>query len=261
MDQAAAFHDRGWLRFSHERTVADWAAEARKAAHAAVADPALARWHVCQGTWFVGVDALPNAADGAVGGSGPLRSAALDFARQIYGELPLHKGQVSVVWPGYPRPRDGESEGAFRYRQKREAAHVDGLRGTGQPKRRRIDETHAYILGLPLNPAPRRASPLVVWEGSHHVIRAALREALGGHPPQRWPEIDVTEAYQNARREIFETCRRVPLSAAPGEAVLLHRLSLHGVAAWEAGDLPEGRMVAYFRPYLPEGAQDWVTLP
>lgn len=261
MDPATQLDAAGWLRFAYEQGVADWAARARQAGLAAVTDPSLARWHVCEGTWFIGVDALPNAPDGAVAGSEPLGGAALALARARFGALPLHPAQVSVVWPGYPRPRAGESAGAFRYRRNRDAAHVDGLRASGPERRRRIDECHAFILGLALNPAPEGAAPLVVWEGSHHVIRRHLHAALAPHDPAEWGHVDVTDAYNAARRAVFETCRRVPLPAQPGEAVLLHRLALHGVAPWTAGAAPEGRMVAYFRPELPGGVQGWLTRP
>ena len=35
--------------------------------------------------------------------------------------------QVSVCYPGYPMPREEESKAAFKYRLKRDAAHVDGF--------------------------------------------------------------------------------------------------------------------------------------
>ncbi|MEM8752922.1 MAG: hypothetical protein AAGF90_08105, partial [Pseudomonadota bacterium] len=113
-------------------------------------------------------------------------------------------------------------------------------------------------LGLPLNEAPAGAAPLVVWEGSHEVMRAALREAFGDAPPEAWPEIDVTDAYQAARRRCFETLRRVEVPARPGEAYLIHRLALHGVAPWAAEAGPGRRAVAYFRPDpFPDAPPGW----
>ena len=47
------------------------------------------------------------------------------------------------------------------------------------------------------------AAPLVVWEGSAEVLRAALARALAPHPPETWGEVDLTEAYAAARREVF----------------------------------------------------------
>lgn len=143
--------DKGWALFSAERAVRDWTSEARAAALGRMAEPAQrAQWLQCEGTWFVGVDTLPNDAEGRVGASGPLGGAALDAARALYGTLPLHPAQVSVTYPGYPRPRAGETEAAFRYRLRRDAAHVDGLLPVGSDRRRMLHERHAYILGLPL---------------------------------------------------------------------------------------------------------------
>ncbi len=128
------------------------------------------------------------------------------------------------------------------------------------PKARMVKEPHAWILGLPLNDTT--ASPLTVWEGSHTILRAALMLALAPHPPEIWGDIDLTPVYQSARRDIFATCRRVELVARPGEATLLHRLTLHGVAPWRPGDTapPEGRMIAYLRPQLPS-VHEWLKGP
>ncbi len=258
------FFRRGWIRFPAEPRVADWAARARGPARAALDDPDLAQWHVCDGTWFVGVDALPNDALGRVGGSAPLAGAATDFiARAIGPTAGLHPAQVSVVWPGYPRPRAGESAVAFRFRRDRDAAHVDGLHAIGADRRRMLREPHAFILGLPLSRTNARAAPLVVWEGSHDIIRRALRDALTGHDPADWAGVDLTEPYVAARREVFASCARVPIHAVPGEAYLMHRLALHGVAPWQEGAEagPDGRMIAYFRPELTGGVAAWLNDP
>ncbi|MDU8928928.1 hypothetical protein RXV86_16160 [Alisedimentitalea sp. MJ-SS2] len=251
------FAEKGYCRFGFDPALKSWAEAALPLARAAVADPEQrARWLVCQGTWFVGVDALPNGGDGAIGDV-PLAGEAIEFAEGLFGALPLHPAQVSVVWPGYPRPRQGESEAAFRYREKRDAAHLDGVKASGADRRRRIEEAHGWILGIPLNEAGAGASPLVVWDGSHKVMRARLLAALNGMDEAGWGEVDVTEAYQAARQEVFETCARIELAAKPGEAYLLHRLSLHGVAPWRQGP-DEGRMVAYFRPEMPGGVAEWL---
>lgn len=95
-------------------------------------------------------------------------------------------------------------------------------------------------------------------------MRRAFETALGSSAPQTWDAIDLTEAYTAARREAFETCRRVIVHGPPGTACLVHRLALHGVAPWLDGASapPEGRMVAYFRPQFEDAAQDaWVRLP
>jgi hypothetical protein len=257
--------DTGWALFPAERAVRDWTTEARAAALARIAEPAQrAQWLQCGGTWFVGVDTLPNDTRGRVGASDPVGGAALDAAQALYGALPLHPAQVSVTYPGYPRPRAGESEAAYRYRLTRDAAHVDGLLPVGTARRRKLHERHAYILGLPLTETDARASPLVVWEGSHHIMRRAFETALGGTAPQDWDATDLTEVYTAARREAFDTCRRVIVHGPPGTACLVHRLALHGVAPWQDGASapPEGRMVAYFRPQFEDPDTDaWLRLP
>ncbi|MEM7597093.1 MAG: hypothetical protein AAF382_05295 [Pseudomonadota bacterium] len=259
-----ALFDKGWVKFPTDAALAPWIKAARDAALERVNDPEERRvWLQCEGTWFVGVDSLPSDPEGAVGQAGPLTGAAYAAAQEIYGVLPLHPGQISVIYPGYPRPRDTETDAAFRYRLKRDAAHVDGLLGVGQPKKRMLKEQHAYILGLPLTSCDEKASPLVVWEGSHKRMAAAFHEALGERPAEQWDDVDLTAIYQATRQEVFDTCPRVKVTAEPGEAYLVHRLALHGVAPWEDGAKApsEGRMIAYFRPELPPGTRGWLDLP
>jgi hypothetical protein len=91
-------------------------------------------------------------------------------------------------------------------------------------------------------------------------LRRALLRRCAGHAPESWADLDVTSAYTAARAEVFDTCERVKLHAMPGQAYLLHRQILHGVAPWGAGVEagPDGRMLAYFRPVLPGGAAQWL---
>ena len=254
------FFRTGWKRFPFDAAVAAWVESTLPAARAVVADPANAHWLRCGGTWFVGVNALPNDSQGAVAGGVPLAGAAVDFIHNVLSlGSTFEQAQVSVCYPGYPRRGAEESEAAFRFRLTRDAAHVDGLRAEGADRQRHLREHHGFLLGLPLTASSEGAAPLVVWEGSHEIMRAALREAFGSVPPGQWGEIDVTAAYQAARRRIFETCPRVVVAAKPGEAYLVHRLALHGVAPWaeEAGAPPDGRMIAYFRPETGT-ARDWL---
>jgi hypothetical protein len=242
----------GWQLIGPHPAIRAWAEAAHGAALQVLAttdEP----WR-CGGTWFVGVDALPTAPDGSIGGT-PFPWAALPLAPE-----PLHPAQLSVIRPGYPQPSADESPAAFAFRRDRDAAHLDGLLPIGPEKARMVKEPHAWILGLPL--ADSTASPLIVWEGSHHILRAALLKALAGHPPETWGDIDLAAPYQAARREVFATCRRVPLPVKRGQATLLHRLTLHGVAPWQDGDNapPEGRMIAYLRPLLAD-VQTWLTAP
>ena len=248
---------RGWARIGPDAGLRDWADAALPLARAAVAqspDP----WR-CGGTWFAGIDALPNGAGGGVAG--------VALPDTLLRQLPIrpahwHRAQLSTLRPGYPQPWDAETAVAFRYRLTRDAAHVDGLLPIGPDRRRMLREPHAFILGLPLTDAAPDAAPLVVWEGSQDIIRRTFTAALHAHPVADWPDIDLTDTYHAARREAFATCPRVPLAARPGEALLLHRMILHGMAPWAEGALaaPEGRMIAYFRPEFPQIA-DWLLRP
>lgn len=261
------FFEKGWRRFPYDAELADWVAHALPAARATVTAPEFAEWRRCQDTWFVGVNALPNDRTGRVDGGPPLSGAAIDFIHHDLGiaDIQWDRAQVSVCYPGYPKPMEGESEANFAFRRDRDAAHVDGLRHVGEDRRRYLLERHGFILGIPLAEVGAGASPLVVWEGSHHVIRKAFEEVYDGVDPAEWPSIDITDVYKAARREIFGACRRVTVTAKPGEAYVVHRLALHGIAPWMEGPEravtgPDGRMIAYFRPETGRPG-DWLYAP
>ncbi len=259
LEAVAAYADRGWVCLPPDPLTRDWTDHARGVARTLAADPAHARWLRCEGTWFAGVNLLPNDGAGRLPGGPPLAGPAIDLIRALgLSELALDRGQVSVIHPGYPRPREGENAAAFRYRRDRDAAHLDGLLPVGPDRRRMAREMHGYILGIPLTDTGPGASPLVVWEGSHRIIARAFREALVPHPEKCWAQVDLTEPYHAARREVFGTCRRVRVYARPGAAYLVHRLALHGVAPWDpqAAAPPEGRMIVYFRPQV--SASRWL---
>ena len=262
MSLMSEFLARGFLRFPADAAALAWARHAHPFAVSAAHDPAgHAQWLRCGGTWFVGVDALPNDATGLVPGGPPLAGAAMRFVTEELGfRLPMHRAQVSVCYPGYPQPSPEESEAAYGFRLRRDAAHVDGLLPEGPEKRRYLKEPHAYVLGITLTRQSEDAAPLTVWEGSHRIMKAMFAETFAGQPPEAWANVDVTDAYQAARRTCFETCRRIELPSGPGEAVLLHRHLLHGVAPWaETAEGPEeGRMIAYFRPEFPS-IPDWLA--
>ena len=263
-DAAEKLHARGWVRFPYDQGVATWLNHAIPPALHAIRDPENAGWLRCGGTWFAGVNVLPNDATGAVNGSGPLGGRVVRFLEAL--DLPVTRwdaAQISVIFPGYPRQSSDESDAAFRFRRDRDAAHVDGLLAIGPSKQRMLREAHAFVLGLPMNQSDDTASPIVVWDGSHHIIRKALAAVLTDHPPETWQDIDLTDAYHNARRDVFKTCRRMTVPAKPGEAYVIHRLALHGVAPWgETATAPdEGRMIAYFRPALTGNISDWIMSP
>ncbi|ABG32065.1 hypothetical protein SAMN05443635_10218 [Roseobacter denitrificans OCh 114] len=260
----AEFFQKGWGVFAPEAATLNWARHALGDAIDALHNPAFSQWHQCENTWFVGLDVLSNDAQGCIAGSAPLSGSAVDFIAEACGGWPaLHRGQVSGVFPGYPRPRAGETEAGFRYRAKRDAAHVDGVLGVGTPKRRFVQEPHAFILGLPLTRADRDAAPLVVWEGSHRIMKNAFNKAFSTTQATDLSTVDVTEVYQSARRAVFETCPRVIVHGPPGSAIVVHRLALHGVAPWAQGATadPEGRLIAYFRPPIAGGVRAWIEMP
>ena len=223
-------------------------------------DPAVARWARAAreavlrldtserrhgGTWFVGVDVLPNAPNGSIDGV-PMPFSAM-FDR-------WHAAQVSIVYPDYPKQDADEPDAAHHYRLRRDAAHMDGLLPEGPTKRRHLREPHGFILGMALNEAT--ASPLVVWEGSHEIMRTAFAAAYKGVAPADYGDVDVTEVYQTARREVFDRCVRLEIPTVVGEAVFLHRHLIHGVAAWDGVAPEEGRMIAYFRPIV--APSEWI---
>jgi hypothetical protein len=246
---------RGWVRLGPLPGLRAWAEAALPAARCHITSGTEA-WR-CGGTWLAGVDALPNGAGGEIAGAAlpPALLASLPWHPQSW-----HPAQLSTLRPGYPQPWAGESDAAFRFRQVRDAAHVDGLLPVGPDRRRMLREAHAFILGLPLTEADAGAAPLVVWEGSQEIIRRAFTAALAPHPPESWGDIDLTDVYHTARRECFAACPRVLLPARPGEALLLHRMILHGMAPWaeSAAAAPEGRIIAYFRPEFDRVA-DWLA--
>ena len=265
--RVAQFFERGWCAFGHDLALADWVEAVRPVAEATLRDPDLrARWLRCGGTWFAGVNALPNDALGAVleYGVPPLSGAAVEFiaAELGLGSFAWDRAQVSICFPGYPQPWEGESDAAFRFRRDRDAAHVDGLRRFEPGRRRRLGETHAFILGIPLTRTRPDAAPFTIYEGSHELMRRAFLDRFAGISPEDWGGEDVTDAYVAARRAAFETCKRVALHAEPGAAYLAHRLSLHGVAPWAGSDETGPRVIVYFRPELPSeaGPDAWLRL-
>lgn len=259
-----AYKTLGWCRLPVDVKLARWVDATLPAARATVTAPENAKWLRCGGTWFAGVNVLGNDDRGAVPDGPALAGAVLDVIRDGLGlsGFAWDPGQVSVCYPRYPQPMPSETEAAFRYRRDKDAAHIDGLIAVGPERRRHVQEPHAFILGIPMVETGAGASPVTVYEGSHLLVREAFAARFAGLLPERWPDEDVTDAYHTVRRRIFETCRRVEVHARPGEAYIIHRLALHGVARWQDGAAagPDGRMIVYFRPLLPEMAA-WLNRP
>lgn len=252
MSGLATFLQDGCLTFSSTPDSLRWAKAARVRALQIASDPKKQAQNLRHGkTWFVGVDAMPNAPDGSVDGV-PLAGPWTPFLPQ---DIEQHPAQVSIIYPGYPQQDTNQSDANHRYRVTRDAAHMDGLLPSGPDRRRLAEEFHAFILGIGLGSATAGAT--VYWRGSHHILRRAMKDAMSH--AQRGA--DVTEAYHAARKEVFETCERVELPCTLGASFLLHRFTLHGTAPWGgAANFIEGRIMAFFRPEFPNIA-DWFTSP
>jgi len=258
------FFDKGWCRFKFDKKLMRWINHALPAARKTVSAEQNRQWLRCGGTWFAGVNLLPNTVEAALSGGEALAGDVVDF---IHDSLDLKlfewdQAQVSVCYPAYPQPMPAETEAAFAYRRDRDAAHIDGLLPEGAKRRRHLREYHGFILGIPMVEFAPGASPFVVWEGSQVIIRETFSEVFQSLPAAHWGEVDVTEVYHDVRRRIFDSCKRVEIHARPGEAYLVHRLALHGMAPWkeDASATADGRMICYFRPNI-GGAEEWLGNP
>jgi hypothetical protein len=259
-DRIADFLARGWCRFGFDPLLVSWTDAIRPAAQACIVAGENAQWQRCGGTWFVGVNALPNAPDGSVDGGSPLSGQAINFIRDDLGvrDFEWDRAQVSVVYAGYPQRMTSESEAAFRYRRERDAAHVDGVLPEGPSRRRFVRKYHRFILGIPLAGVGPASSPMVVWEGSHKLVQRTLLERFAGMQPAEWERDDITDLYREMRQQVFAACKRVEITAQPGEAWLVHRHALHGIAPWSGPVSARPRTIVYFRPEF-RSPQAWLS--
>ncbi|MBT8079581.1 MAG: hypothetical protein KJO31_13470 [Gammaproteobacteria bacterium] len=258
------FLEKSWCRFPYDPALHDWVNYALPVAIETRLQPGNRRWMRCGDTWFVGVNVLPNDSSGALGNGPPLRGEAVEFLRHVLGVAPLEwePAQVSICYPGYPQPMDGESGAAFRFRRDKFAAHIDGILPIGERRRRFLREHHRFIFGIPLGEHDAGAAPFVVWEGSHEIVRDVLAAYYGERPARSWRDIDITELYRDLRKRIFAECERIKIAAKPGEAYIVHRLALHGIAPWQPGASadPGGRIICYFRPET-TSPKEWLNNP
>ncbi|MFT5115945.1 MAG: hypothetical protein ACI8P9_005304 [Parasphingorhabdus sp.] len=262
-DQLSSYLKLGWTQFEFDTNIDVWVRHALPCAKAAIISPDFAQWFRNNNTWFVGVNALPNDPLGRVGKSSHLQGKVTDFIKRLMPDETFQwdQGQISVCYPSYPQPWEGETEAAHQYRLKRDAAHVDGLAREGPQLKRHLREHHAFILGIPLVSAPADASPVVIWEGSHQITRDCFKEYLQHIHPDNWGDVDVTKRYHELRKQIFHSCNRIELAVQPGECYLIHRLAMHGIAPWRNKQLGynDGRIICYFRPELDDPGK-WLSL-
>jgi len=263
MDQPH-FFAHSWCKFPFDLALANWVRYVLPTAKQTRFDNTHQHWLRCGETWFAGVNVLPNDSDGAVAGGPPLSGTAVDF---LHDQLQITRleweaAQVSICYPGYPQPMSGESRAAFRFRRDRCAAHIDGILPEGEKRRRHLREHHQFILGIPLARYEEGAAPLVVWEGSHEIARQTLIRCYDGRAAARWGDVDITEVYHDLRRRIFAECECVEIVADPGEAYLVHRLALHGVAPWRSSAVADAdrRIICYFRPEA-RSSEAWLKAP
>ena len=68
MKELNKFKDTGWIKFDFDHRVASWAKVANSKITSKLKNKEIFENNLtCQGTWFVGVDALDNNPDGALG--------------------------------------------------------------------------------------------------------------------------------------------------------------------------------------------------
>ena len=256
-----AFYKFGWASIEQDISTLKWIDKARELSQKRINegnfDPEQIR---CDGTWFVGTNFLENDSSGTVS-KVALGGVAVNSIYQQYGNYfnTWDHAQVSICYPGYPKQSNDETEAAFGYRRKRFGAHVDGILPVGRSRRRYAKEYHTFIYGIPLTNFNKFAAPIVVWEGSHLIMRRFLSSVLSHRSSEQWRYQDITQIYNEARKEVFSECKRKVLIVPVGGSYILHRLALHGIMPWEENDSPDnyGRMIAYFRPIL-KNAQAWL---
>lgn len=244
----------GWEIFERDADIVQWAAEAKEIVEKKLAQKDFPQKDLrCGGTWFAGVNFLGNSTSGKLETKnlqGKIIASIMSRFRESFDEW--DSAQISICYPGYPKPMASEGVAAFNYRIKKCAAHVDGILPLGNNRRRFVREHHAFIFGIPLSRFNRFASPLVIWEGSHHIILDTFHKIFSSLSSSEWPQLDVTFQYKEARKKVFATCPKKVIWVPLGGCFVLHRMCLHGISPWakNAQAEPCGRIMAYFRPKL-----------
>ena len=249
-----SYNRLGWKVFNHDPKIVDWAQEAKSRTISKLCSRQLAKHDLrCGGTWFPGVRFLDNNDLGALG-STKLEGNSVGQISKKFGKFFKFwdPAQISVIYPGYPKRVESESENAFKFRKEKFGSHVDGVIPIGKSRKRFIKEFHTFIYGISISEFDELAAPLIAWEGSHHIFRSALEQVLKHLEPTSWPDLDITMCYNEVRKHIFKKCKPRVIWVPIGGSFIIHRLCLHGVAPWGDGAFsePSGRMIAYFRPNL-----------
>ena len=256
------FNRFGWAVLDPDKEMYEWIDQAKKISQQKLDKNYFIKKQLrCGGTWFVGANFLKNDSHGKLNGVS-LKGKAVRSIVDRYGKLfsEWDQAQVSICYRGYPQPSKSETLASFNYRKNYFGAHLDGIIPIGQPKRRYAQQYHTFIFGIPLVNFNAFAAPLVVWEGSHQIMRDAISRRLLKSSVKLWKDLDITEIYQEARKEVFLKCEQKKIVVPLGGTYILHRQVLHGVMPWgKHGRSDEkGRMIAYFRPTLKE-PQIWLN--
>ena len=236
-----SFFERGWVRFPFDPEIATWVGAARAPAVQTLDDPELRRlWLRCGGTWFAGVNALPNTADGALPEHAvpPLGGRAIEFIARHLGLVRIRMGQgagldlFSRLSATLRRGKRGRIW--FSIAPRRCACRRVAPVRSGPPKNtQRNPWVHPW-------PSADRCTRQRCADGG---LRRLATKSCAGRFQNAWRVSRRgtgrrkmwTEAYVSARRQCFERCPRVTIPARLGEVYLVHRLCLHGVAPWPVG--------------------------
>ncbi len=256
------YSGKGWASFPFDPNLYDWAIKVHTLVTKKINSTEGQRKKLrCGDTWFPGVNFLENDSFGNIDGA-LFPEKLLKFIKHHepnFGGI-FDKGQISICYTGYPRRMNSESKSSFDFRRNRYAAHIDGILPVGKTRRRFIKEYHSFILGIPINQAGKEASPCVIWEGSHEIIKNELRKYKRLRKISNWGNEDITEFYNDLRKKIFSSCEVKEIWVPMGHAYIINRLSLHGIMPWN--QKPKGdensRMIAYFRPDLKNGQKRWL---
>lgn len=266
----AHYQKFGWVKFCSDKRLLNWLDSLQKNCDIDSLYPRHDYHHLwrCDGTWFVGVDTIPNDHHGIVRQSLPLDGSIIDFIKQHLWQRPQwHRGQLSVCFPEYPKKGDEDTLKSWQFRIKHHAAHCDGIHGIGkftndQKKSRFLKEHHRFILAIPLDNITQHNAPMMLWQESHRLIQKMLCDVFANMLTCEWQNYDITKIYQHCRRHILETITPIAMTANYGDAYLLHRHLLHGIKSWDrANHEAKIRRIIYFRPsyhHDSKSMHDWL---
>ena len=100
-DLLKQFFDLGWCRLPYDAQLHQWINHALPYARQTLIDSDNAQWHRCGGTWFAGVNVLPNSATGQIDSGPKLENQTTTLITQniCKRDFGWDKGQISVCFP------------------------------------------------------------------------------------------------------------------------------------------------------------------